>query len=99
MKRVVLALALVAAALFTRPLPVSTQTDPALAGQWSGVRTWPAIAVHSHLLNSGKVLPWQAGSQAALWDPATGLFWPGPAPWVDLLCSGHTFLSDGRLLT
>src|SRR6185436_21087109 len=53
MKRVALALALVAAALVTRPLPVSTQTDPALVGQWSGVRTWPAIAVHSHLLNSG----------------------------------------------
>ena len=98
MKRVALALALVAAALVTRPLPVSTQTDPALVGQWSGVRTWPAIAVHSHLLNSGKVLTWETGAQATIWDPASGLFTAVPDPWVDLLCSGHTFLADGRLL-
>jgi beta-lactam-binding protein with PASTA domain len=99
MKRVVFALALVAAALVSRPLKVSTQTDPALVGQWSGVRTWPAIAVHSHLLTSGKVLTWEEGSQATIWDPATNLFTAVPNPWVDLLCSGHTFLADGRLLT
>ena len=99
MKRVVLALALVAAAVLTRPLKVSTQTNPAQVGQWSTVQTWPAIGVHAHLLNSGKVLAWEEGSQATLWDPATRLFTPVPAPWVDLLCSGHTFLADGRLLT
>src|SRR6185436_6364707 len=99
MKRVVFVLALVAAALVSRPLKVSTQTDPALVGQWSGVRTWPAIAVHSHLLNSGKVLTWEEGSQATIWDPATNLFTAVPDPWVDILCAGHTFLPDGRLIT
>jgi beta-lactam-binding protein with PASTA domain len=99
MKRVVLALALVAAAVLTRPLNVSTQTNPAQVGQWSAVQTWPSIGVHAHLLNSGKVLAWEEGSQATLWDPATRLFTPVPAPWVDLLCAGHTFLADGRLLT
>jgi beta-lactam-binding protein with PASTA domain len=99
MKRVVLTLALVTAAFLTRPVTVSTAVDPALVGQWSSVLPWSAIAVHSHLLNSGRALTWEEGSQASVWDPATGLFADLPAPWVDLLCSGHTFLADGRLIT
>ena len=99
MKRVVVALVLLAAAVVIRPVKVSTAVDPAQVGQWSGVLPWPSIGVHSHLLNTGKVLTWQQGSQATLWDPATGVFTAMPNPWVDLLCAGHAFLSDGRLLT
>src|SRR4051794_40663463 len=99
MKRVVAAFALFAAALLTRSVSVSTAVDPAVTGQWTSVLPWSAIAVHSHLLNSGKVLTWEQGTQASIWDPATGLFAPVPDPWVDLLCSGHTVLADGRLIT
>ena len=99
MKRVVVALALLAAAVLTRPVKVSTAVDPAQVGQWSGVMPWSAIPVHSHLLHTGRVLTWQQGSQATVWDPATGSFAGVPDPWADLLCAGHTFLADGRLIT
>src|SRR2546428_740042 len=99
MKRVVVALALLAAAVLTRPMKVSTAVDPAQVGQWSGVLPWSAIPVHSHLLNTGRVLTWQQGSQATIWDPATRSFAGVPDPWADLLCAGHTFLADGRLIT
>src|SRR4026208_2010514 len=79
MKRVVLALALVAAAVLTRPPNVATQTNLAQVGQWSTVQTWPAIGVHAHLLNSGKVLGWEEGSQATLRDPAARVVAAGPA--------------------
>jgi hypothetical protein len=51
------------------------------------------------MLPSGKVLWWETGSQAEVWDPVTNVFSAVPNPWVDLLCAGHTFLADGRLLT
>jgi hypothetical protein len=99
MKRVVVVLALLVVAFVSRPVRVSTAVDPAVVGQWTGVLSWPSIGVHSHLLSTGKVLTWEQGSQATLWDPASGLFTAMPNPWVDLLCSGHAVLSDGRLIT
>ncbi|OLD16801.1 MAG: hypothetical protein AUJ01_09945 [Acidobacteria bacterium 13_1_40CM_3_65_5] len=45
------------------------------------------------------MLTWQQGSQATIWDPATRSFAGVPDPWADLLCAGHTFLADGRLIT
>ncbi|HVD94174.1 MAG TPA: PASTA domain-containing protein, partial [Vicinamibacterales bacterium] len=99
MKRVVVVLALLVVAFVSRPVRVSTAVDPAVVGQWTGVLSWPSIGVHSHLLSTGKVLTWEQGSQATLWDPASGLFNAMPNPWVDLLCSGHAVLADGRLIT
>jgi beta-lactam-binding protein with PASTA domain len=99
MKRVVVGAALFAAVVLTGRVKVSTAADPALVGQWSAVLPWSAIAVHSHLLNTGRVVNWERGSQANVWDPATGSFAAVPNPWADLLCAGHTFLSDGRLIT
>jgi beta-lactam-binding protein with PASTA domain len=99
MKRVVVGFALFAAVILTGRVKVSTAADPALVGQWSAVLPWSAIAVHSHLLNTGRVLNWERGAQATVWDPATGAFAAVPNPWADLLCAGHTFLSDGRLIT
>jgi beta-lactam-binding protein with PASTA domain len=99
MKRVVVALAVFAAAVLNGPVKVSTAADPAQVGQWSGVIPWPAVAVHSHLLNSGRILNWERGTQATIWDPSTGSFSSVPNPFADLLCAGHTFLSDGRLIT
>jgi beta-lactam-binding protein with PASTA domain len=98
-KRIALVLLLLAALVAVQPLSVSTAADPALAGQWSAVLPWPAVGVHAHLLNTGKVLFWEKGTQASLWDPATGAFSAMPNPWVDLLCSGHAVLADGRVIT
>jgi hypothetical protein len=69
-------------------------------------------AIHASLTKSGKVLM-TAGSgyntsffndkifKTWLWDPATPEMCPKEIPMpegVDLFCSGHTHLSDGRLL-
>src|SRR5262245_31677750 len=99
MKRVVVALAVLAAAVLASRVRVSTAADPTLVGQWSNVISWPAVAVHQHMLNSGRVLNWQTGNQANIWDPMSGSFSPVPNPFADLLCAGHTFLPDGRLIT
>jgi hypothetical protein len=32
--------------------------DPATVGQFSSVMTWPWMAVHAHMLPTGKVLYW-----------------------------------------
>jgi hypothetical protein len=55
------------------------------------------------LLPTGKVLFWpkvKSGSQVPceLWDPATNTFSSAPQAGVNIFCSGHAFLADGRLL-
>jgi hypothetical protein len=76
----------------------------ASAGQWAAPVTWPAIAIHSHLLPDGRVLTWGRSDHApVLWTPPAsgtsgGTFASISKP-ADLFCSGHSFLPDGRLLT
>src|ERR1051325_11488225 len=80
--------------------PVGAQVSPPSAiGQWSSVMSWPAVAVHAHMLSNGKVLTWEFGSTASVWNPADGLFTSTPNNFTDVLCSGHIFLADGRLLS
>src|SRR5438046_475664 len=38
----------------------ATGQDPATVGQWSAVTTWPYMAVHAHVLPTGKVMWWPA---------------------------------------
>jgi galactose oxidase len=66
-------------------------------GQWSTPFAWPVVAVHLHLLPSGRVLSWGRVGEPQLWDPSTGGFTPVPSSTM-VFCSGHTFLADGRLL-
>jgi galactose oxidase len=94
--------------------------SPEVAGQWSPVFELANVAIHAHLLPTGKVLYW--GRRAIpgaptfaslnehfcstfLWDPATGKSQPTAQPprldtgqGVNLFCSGHSFMPDGRLL-
>src|SRR5271163_374326 len=88
---------------------------PALVGQWGKVFALPNVAIHTHLLPSGKVLFWGRRDNPGdsldvhsctphLWDPATGATEATPQPkrqdnttTVNLFCSGHSFLDDGRL--
>ena len=79
----------------------SVQSDAvgveATLGQWGAPFPWPIVAVHLHLLPTGKVLSWGKVGQPHLWDPATGSFTARPLG-SNLFCAGHSFLPDGRLL-
>lgn len=69
----------------------------ATTGKWSAPFAWPVIGLHTHLLRNGKVLTWGKFGDPYVWDPSARTFTAVPSPdWI--FCSGHTFLSDGRLL-
>ena len=96
--------------------------QPVAIGQWESVFKLKNVAIHVHLLPSGKVLYWGRRSEADignisfntlnehscstfLWDPVTGNNVPtaqsprlATGEGVNLFCSGHSFLPDGRLL-
>jgi hypothetical protein len=76
--------------------------DPAQVGQWGPLVDVRVEGIHIHLLPTGKVLMYGYETAAPgqdtprIWDPDTGAI-----TFVDVLknifCSGHSFLSDGRL--
>jgi hypothetical protein len=76
---------------------ITGANGPASAGRWEPVFSTPVIAVHLHLLPTGKVLMWGLGGESQVWDPASGSFTEVVTPY-EMFCSGHTFLPDGRLL-
>jgi hypothetical protein len=71
----------------------------ATEGRWGEVIATPIVAVHLHLLPTGKVMLWGDRGEAQLWDPAEPAagFVTVAKPYP-LFCSGHTFLADGSLL-
>ena len=79
-----------------------TFTHTATAATSNGVARWdpafttPVVAVHVHVLQTGKVLLWGDVGDAQLWDAASG-FTP-LAKTYRIYCSAHTFLPDGRLM-
>ena len=81
--------------------PAFAQSDPSVVGQWSAVQNLPYEAIHVSLLPNGKVLLWAnygLSKNATLWDPLTNTSSPAATVTYDLFCSGHTLLTDGRLL-
>ncbi|MCC6442759.1 MAG: DUF1929 domain-containing protein [Armatimonadetes bacterium] len=81
------------------PQAPARSDGPAVVGQWSEVMQWPSIAIHTHLLPTGKVMFWwRYDPRPYLWDPVSNAIAPMDYPGFDLFCSGHSFLSDGRLL-
>lgn len=92
----------------------STATDPSITGAWSGVYTWPCVAIHLHLLPDGNILTWADDdsvmpdrladfSKAFVVSIPTDVQPSTTFTEVDnrvtnLFCAGHTFLPDGRLL-
>jgi hypothetical protein len=66
-------------------------------GRWSAPFAWPIIAVHLTLLPNGKVLSWGKFRSPQVWNPSTGAFTAVPTT-DSLFCSGHTLLSDGKVL-
>jgi hypothetical protein len=71
----------------------------ATKGHWETLVTSPVVGIHLSLLPTGKVLLWGNQGQAQLWNPASPAdgFVQVTTPY-ELFCSGHTLLSDGRLM-
>ncbi len=80
------------------PHRAAAQPSPSQVGQWSGVTNWPIVAVHMHLLPTGKVLFYPYGDTVRLWDPATNVVSNLPGSGYNIFCTGHSFLPDGKLL-
>lgn len=78
--------------------PAVNAQDPSIVGQWSAVQTLPIVAVHAHVLPTGKVLIYPYTDDPRLWDPATGAITSAAQAGYDIFCTGHAFLADGRLL-
>jgi PKD repeat protein len=66
-------------------------------GSWTAPLPWPIVPLQVSLLPNGKVLAWGHTGQPQIWDPETGSFTQVTEP-VELFCSGHTLLADGRVL-
>jgi hypothetical protein len=92
----------------TNSVGTSTPSSPSAAvtpsttagGQWGSLLNWPMTAIHSILLDNGKVLQfdgWQQPEPTQVWDPATGTFANQTAP-DSIFCSGMAELPDGRVL-
>lgn len=67
-------------------------------GHWSPIMCWPIVAVHMHLLPTGKVMLWDRLGDVVLWDPGTQKITTPSLPDDNLFCSGHAFLENGQLL-
>lgn len=81
---------------------VLESVGPKQFGQWEEVARGLPPVMHGALLHTGKVLLLTDTTDSVLWDPAAGSFTVLPEATSGLsdilFCSGHSFLSDGRLL-
>lgn len=86
---------------------VLTSLGPEEFGEWQIVAETRDDGVeesimHAAMLHSGKVLLLPSSTNTVLWDPTTNgvEILPGSQTGLsaDLFCSGHSFLTDGRLL-
>lgn len=86
----------------------SAQTDPSRVGQWTGPVSLPIVTIHMQVLPDGNVMAWgnggvpprDGGAPVRLWNPMSSspVFQDVTNPFVDVYCSSHTLLPDGRLL-
>jgi hypothetical protein len=89
------ATAVVAGFALSAPSPKATQ------GEWGPLFTTPVIALHLHLLPTGRVLLWGHVGQPYVWDPSgadPNTAYKQVSTSTEVFCSGHTFLADGSLL-
>jgi hypothetical protein len=93
------AILLALAAVEAPPPPADAQApDPSVVGQWSGLTSWPIVAVHMHMLPTGKVMFYPYGDDPRQWDPANpATVTTLPKVGFNVFCTGHSFLADGRL--
>ena len=76
--------------------PVTLETLATETGQWTAPMEWPIVAIHTMLLPDARVLAINRTRNPQVWDPATGVFKPVPAP-ANLFCAGHALLPDGTV--
>jgi hypothetical protein len=81
----------------TQTVIVDNSGNPAVVGSWSPMVNLPAVAVNLILLPNDKVMFYQDGPTATIWNYVQNTFTTVPTS-VDLFCSGHALLSDGRIL-
>ncbi|HEV8177988.1 MAG TPA: galactose oxidase-like domain-containing protein [Gemmatimonadales bacterium] len=77
---------------FTHTATAASSTG---VGRWDPAFTTPVVAVHAHVLQTGKVLLWGDQGDAQLWD---GNGFTPVTKTSRIYCSAHTFLPDGRLM-
>jgi Domain of unknown function (DUF1929)/Bacterial Ig domain len=81
---------------------VANGSGPSQVGQWGPLIPLPAVAIHSALLPSGKILLWQGdfavGGMQYVLDPQTGQVTQIPNAKADLFCAGQAVLADGRVM-
>jgi hypothetical protein len=81
---------------------VANGSGPSQVGQWGPLIPLPAVAIHSALLPSGRILLWQGdfavGGMQYVLDPQTGHVTQIPDAKADLFCAGQAVLADGRVL-
>jgi len=92
----------------TTPVSVSFSNaspgNPAATGMWSDLFTWPLVSVHVNLSPNGTVLAWDhmatGNTIPQVWSPVTSVFTATPpiSSGLNIFCSGHTTLRDGRVL-
>jgi hypothetical protein len=76
-----------------------SQNSASTQGKWGAPFATPIVAIHMHLLPTGKVLLWGHQGDAQIWDPAApNAGFTRVSKAYPVFCSGHTFLADGRLL-
>ena len=78
-----------------------------IEGQWSGIKTWPTLAIHATLMPDGHLETWGwrrtdpfRGTPSTLtdrWNPLNDEHKTTWASKTDLFGSGHELLEDGRL--
>ena len=84
--------------MFASFAPTGTNAA-ALRGKWGAPFATSVLAVHAHLLPTGKVFFWGKSGEARLWDPAhPSAGFADVTKAYQIYCTGHTFLPDGRLL-
>ncbi|HEY7613603.1 MAG TPA: galactose oxidase-like domain-containing protein [Gemmatimonadales bacterium] len=84
---------------FTAPLGAEAEV-----GRWSAPEGMPIVGLHLSLLKSGNALLWGHGGEAQVWNASGGSFTQvantvcNDPLGCELFCSGHTILSDGRVM-
>ncbi|MEZ0089309.1 fibronectin type III domain-containing protein [Streptacidiphilus sp. EB129] len=69
-------------------------------GVWGPLQNWPVVAVHSIVLDSGKLLQWdgwETPEPTEVYDPVAKTFTTVTAP-SSIFCAGNAKLPDGRVL-
>ena len=79
-----------------------------LEGQWSGIKTWPTLAIHATLMPDGSLETWgwrrtdpfnksKPSTLSDRWNPSTDEHTTTWETGTDLFGAGHELLEDGRL--